>query len=278
MASMAYGSGAGLSSADFGGRMSPQQQQPRQQPLSSSSSSSAAPGDSSAHPKPDPSTLSAFSLAYYQSFFDVSTKDIRDRLLQSLNPLGEPFFANETMRPDLYGPFWIVTTVIFLMAASANFGDYIIYFNKRKGPNDVWYYDFEKVPLAATMFYTSLLLFPVIVWIVLRRLNAGRPLVNIICLYGYSFTPYMPASIICAIPGNVLSWVTVSIAFALSTTFLVRNIYSYFLLSAPVPQSESGEEAERHNRLGLFLILGIIAVHFGIAVAVKLYFFNAKLG
>lgn len=219
--------------------------------------------------KPDPASLSAFSLEYYQSFFDVSTVDIRDRMLASVWPLGPPFFHSDSVRADLYGPFWISTTVAFLMAVTANFADYIANFNKK---TVVWHYDFEKVTLAATMFYSSLLLWPAIVYMVLRRLNAGRPFVNIVALYGYSFTSYLPASVICVIPGKAASWLAVSTAFFVSTWFLVRNIYSYFL-AAPVP-SASGEEAEQHKNLGLLLVCGVVAVHFGIALAVKLYFFN----
>lgn len=242
-------------------------------PLGASSShqyqpvtSSAPPTDASQAKRPDPSTASIFSFAYYQAFFDVSTHDIRDRLLASLNPVGPPFFHNETMRADLYGPFWIITTVVFFVAVAAHFAEYLM------GGVQNREYDFEKISLAATMFYTSAVFFPIVVYFILSRLNASRPLINIVALYGYSFTAYIPASIICAIPSSAASWTAVSVAFFFSTIFLVRNIYSY-ILAAPVPTG-SNEEVEQHKKLGLLLVLGIVAVHFGIAVAVKLYFFK----
>lgn len=224
---------------------------------------------------------SFFSKAYYQSYFNVSTKLFLKRCLKAIIPVGKVLYPPPTQigsdgesdvpHPDLYGPFWITTTLIFLMAVVANFVDYLKNFS---GDNKVeWYYDFEKVTLAATMFYLSVLLWPTIVYFILRSLNAGRPLSNIISLYGYSFTIYIPVSILCAIPVPYFSIIWISIAFVISTFFLCRNLYSYFL-SAPVPSSDNVDAVKQHKKTGLLLMAGVAAIHAGIAVISYFYFFK----
>jgi hypothetical protein len=245
---------------------------------------------------------SVCSLAYYQSFFDVSTKEAGERVLRALVPIGPPFYTSaaelgqgaqavpseapdaasgspvvggapsadavpKLAQPDLYGPFWICTTLVFVLAITGNLVDY---FSSDAGL--VWTYDFEKVSLAATVFYFSVVVFPIGVWFALRRLNAGRTYINIVSLYGYSFAIYIPICPICAIPVPYLNLAGMAVAWLVSTFFLARNVYSYFL-SAPVPQ-DNAEDVESHKKAGLLLVLGIACVHFGIACVAYFYFFS----
>ena len=52
-----------------------------------------------------------FSLTTYQQYFDVDTVQVVDRLRRALSIQNEMFFENE-MRPDMYGPFWLCTTLV----------------------------------------------------------------------------------------------------------------------------------------------------------------------
>ena len=277
---------------------------------SAHSASDAAAPVSTGAPRAPTADAGVCSMSYFQSFFDISSEEAGRRIMRALVPIGPPFYPSAAEvaaalaadaatadaaeaaadaaaagqkqpaawafglahsvvpEPDLYCPFWIVTTLIFVLAITGNLVDYL-----NSNANDmVWSYDFEKISLAATVFYLSLIIFPVGVYLALRKLSAGRPLVNIISLYGYSFAIYIPICPICAIPLPYLNLLGVFIAWLVSAFFLTRNIYSYFL-AAPVPQGND-DEAESHKSAGLLLVLAVAAVHFGIACIAYFYFFH----
>lgn len=73
----------------------------------------AAPGDEEAA-KPTTS-FSFFTIEYYQQFFDVDTKIVLDRIVSSMIPRRAPVTylkQNIGRNPDLYGPVWIVITLV----------------------------------------------------------------------------------------------------------------------------------------------------------------------
>ncbi len=65
-----------------------------------------------------------FNVGSMQSYFDVDTEDIRDRVIGSIRHANSPdHFVNEVLRKpgkqaDLYGPVWITMTCVFLFAVS----------------------------------------------------------------------------------------------------------------------------------------------------------------
>ena len=62
---------------------------------------------------PVPSGAGAFwTITYYQPLFDVDTVQVLNRIKGSLLPRPRgAFFELIAANPDLYGPFWIATTV-----------------------------------------------------------------------------------------------------------------------------------------------------------------------
>jgi len=60
-----------------------------------------------------------FSLATYQQYFDVDTVQVTDRLRRALSIKNEMFFENE-MLPDMYGPFWLCTTLVRVLNVIRN--------------------------------------------------------------------------------------------------------------------------------------------------------------
>lgn len=233
--------------------------------------------DSSA-PFGEEKTYSCCSLPYYQQMFDVDGDVLIKRILKSLS-FGTVTFLDDTRKEkaDLYGPLWITTTLVFLLAVCGNLADYIANgtpHGDSTDPSKQWNYDFTKVTLAATTFYLVLFIFPLIWFFALQCLNASRPFTTLVAYYGYSFTVYIPACLLCIIPYTLARIIVVSYAFAASTTFLLRNLYSSFLLpTAVVPNQET---AAAHKKTGLLLILGAAIVHFGIAALTYFYFFNYK--
>lgn len=50
--------------------------------------------------------------------------EILTRVRASLTPWKQDFFENARNHPDLYGPFWILTTIIFLLCSAGNLSRY----------------------------------------------------------------------------------------------------------------------------------------------------------
>jgi hypothetical protein len=151
-----------------------------------SGTSSAADNDPTPPPQGSPGYL---SLAYYQQWFDVDTQVIVKRTLKSLLPALKSFYE-EGEQPDLYGPFWITTTLIVVIASASNLANYFVAENQIS-----WQSDFTKVSFAASMLYSWLLIIPMIVWFLLKRFGCEKPLATIISYYGYSFTVFSPTAV-----------------------------------------------------------------------------------
>lgn len=72
----------------------------------------------------------------------MTTTDVRTRLLHALVPFNPKFYDISENSPDLYGPFWIYTTLIFIIAAAGSLAKYI------KGSSTTNFFE-EFVPIAA---------------------------------------------------------------------------------------------------------------------------------
>ena len=90
-------------------------------------------------------------LLFLKKYFDVDINDIKDKLIATLNPMSTKFQELAEKTPDLYGPFWIYSTLIFMIAAAGNLSGYINH------PHELtkFKYDFNFVPLSA--FYVNIL-------------------------------------------------------------------------------------------------------------------------
>ncbi|MCO5580561.1 hypothetical protein L7F22_034429 [Adiantum nelumboides] len=61
----------------------------------------------------------------YQPYFNVDTEEVFQRVLQSFLLDRGQFISLTSHNPDLYGPFWICTTLVFVASACGNFGSYL---------------------------------------------------------------------------------------------------------------------------------------------------------
>jgi len=61
-----------------------------------------------------------FNLDFLQVYFNITTDELFERLYNSIIPLNSKFYDISQKNPDLYGPFWIYTTLIFVIAASGS--------------------------------------------------------------------------------------------------------------------------------------------------------------
>ncbi|RCH77543.1 hypothetical protein CU098_005315, partial [Rhizopus stolonifer] len=90
-----------------------------------------------------------WSVEYYAQFFDVNTSQVIERCLKSMYPVGD--FAHDTLNnnPDLYGPFWIATSVVFsVFVCSSLAGSLAAYMSGKP-----YVYDFTLLSFAVVVVY-----------------------------------------------------------------------------------------------------------------------------
>ncbi|KAM6905415.1 protein YIPF2 [Xenentodon cancila] len=171
-----------------------------------------------------------WTFEYYQSFFNVDTVQVLDRVKGSVMPLPGRNFIKHYLRtnPDLYGPFWICVTLVFSVAISGN----LYTFLSEKG-NPAYHYrpQFHKVTIAAVVIFLYAWLVPTALWGFLAwRQNAERQIVGYsfletVCVYGYSLFIYIPTSVLWIIPFDWLQWTLILVAMVISSSVLVLTFW-----------------------------------------------------
>ncbi|XP_076045361.1 protein YIPF1-like [Oratosquilla oratoria] len=203
---------------------------------------------------------SFWTFEFYQQFFDIESGQVGDRIIWSMVPKPGVNYLQTYIRPkpDLYGPFWICVTLIFTTAITGNLANYI-----QNLPNsDVWRYDFHKVTFAATAIFTYAWLVPLLLWAVVtwRGSRADLALVELLCIYGYSLSIFVPVSILWIVPVPWLQWCIAIVAPVLSGAVLVRTVW-------PTLAHETKQIA-----IGIAVI--ILVLHATLALGFMLYFFT----
>jgi len=162
------------------------------------------------------------SLQYYQPYFDVDTEDIKSRIMTSMIGFKDDSFLKLVDdKPDLYGPFWIATSLIFIIAVISHFSSYVWSIIRSKAD---WSYDFQSVVNVASFVYGFVGLVPIAIWLILRQFESKTRLVTFMCIYGYSLVAFIPATILCLVPSELVSWLAFMAACGISCLFLIRNI------------------------------------------------------
>jgi len=120
---------------------------------------------------------------------------------------------------------------------------------------------------AAWIFYSSISVIPIGVWFALGHLNHSKSLVEVISIYGYSLFVFIPTCVICVFPSESLRWTSIILSFMISSIFIVKNLGNLVIIQNP--------ERNRSTKTKGYVLLGVIlACHAGIALLMKLYFFE----
>lgn len=119
--------------------------------------------------------------------------DVGKRLLNSLFPY-KNFFHVIGSNPDLYGWFWVASTLVFVLAATGNLSTYIGYYFD--GDLGEWKYNFAKLGVGAAVIYFYVSVVPGLIYIATKFwLELEPTMVSHYCIVGYSLTPYIPAAV-----------------------------------------------------------------------------------
>ena len=158
------------------------------------------------------------NMSFVQSYFDIETDDIIKRLLASLIPCNKNFINIVEKKPDLYGPFWIYTTLIFIIASAGSLTQYI------HGADQEDYFQ-KFIPIAGGVIYGVGFCLPLIVKALMYVFGSETSFVLVLCIYAYSFTIYAPIFILC-IPFENLQWILLFLAVLDSSCFLLINFWT----------------------------------------------------
>lgn len=205
-----------------------------------------------------------FSFEYYQTFFDVDTMTVVERVVNSIIPKRAPtdyLQLNIGTSPDLYGPIWIVITLIFTIAISGNMASYL-----QNAGDHHWRYNFHLVSVAATIIvlYTSLM--PLAIWALLKWFDRPNDLdespytpslLSLVCLYGYSLAIYIPVSILWTIQISVFQYLLMITGF----------LPAWALVCVLLP-------AIKKSKFSFLIQVAVAGMHLVLALALMLMFFH----
>ena len=113
------------------------------------------------------------------------------RVLNSLLPFSPKFITMYKEKPDLYGPFWIMTTLIVLLVIIGNFARYLDIFENDEKELENFEYNFRYVPIATIVVYSVWLGFTLLLKVLLRFLGVNifeNSYVEVSCLSPHSFS------------------------------------------------------------------------------------------
>ena len=159
------------------------------------------------------------SIDYWQIYFDVDHSDISSRLKACINPISSELQELVDNKIDLYGPFWISTSLIFSMIITGNLYQIMGHIFT----NSNFEYDYTQIGSAVSLVYTALIVFPLLYYGLNKVLGTSIGLLKTLSIYGYSFTPFLIASILYVIP---FYWIRILLmigAGAHSIVFLITN-------------------------------------------------------
>ncbi|KAF8688675.1 Yip1 domain family protein, partial [Rhizoctonia solani] len=153
-----------------------------------------------------------WSIDYYQKWFDVDTVTVLARITHTMNPFSadpspftgppasQPPFAflpsSTDSKPDLYGPFWTLTTVIFALYVFSSFAASITSYLSAKP----FEYDFALLSIGVSLVYAYGFGTPFAVWGALRYLGTEWSIVEGIAVWGYAMAVWIPTAVSSRIP------------------------------------------------------------------------------
>ena len=220
-----------------------------------------------------------------QAFADVPfpCAQVLQRCWVTLVPTYAPNYVANYLSPspDLYGPFWTLTTVIFALfvfsSLAASIASYLSH------PSAQYDYNFQLLSIAVSLVYAYGLGFPALLWGALRYVGVTEwSLVEAVAVWGYGQFVWIPVAVrsllsfpvccsiflctiytlqaLCVIPVPILRWVLVGLACGLSGYFLLSNVYPIL--------------ATADSKTPRAFVIVIVLLHLALALTFKVLFFS----
>ncbi|KAJ3174358.1 hypothetical protein HDU88_000326 [Geranomyces variabilis] len=196
-----------------------------------------------------------WNVEYYSPYFNVDTMDVVQRTVATVIP-GKPFSEVIGTNPDLYGPFWIATTVIFAFFVTSSVAGSIAALIDAKP----YTYNMTSLSVAVTTIYVFATAVPLVLWAIIKYFKGPANLLELVDAYGYALAIWIPVSLFCIAPFELLKWILIMVAFASTVLFKVRTI-------RPIV-------AQANDKFASTLVLsGIVISDGALALLFKFYFF-----
>lgn len=177
-----------------------------------------------------------WSLQFFQPYFDVTTALVVNRLMRVVKAhKSEDFF--DGLIPDLYGPYWIITTLICVLTISGNTATYLTL-----GPKN-FNAHLSLLVSSASLVYSLALAVPIAAFCLFKHSDSPVKFLPLLSIYCYSFLPFLPAVALASL--GWVQWPVMLAACAWSFLLLYKNFKE---------EVESRMPAKRYLMLAVILI------------------------
>ncbi|CAD8078263.1 unnamed protein product [Paramecium primaurelia] len=205
-------------------------------------------------PKPKPSKCPICTIEYYQQFFNIEQRDVYMRIRCSILSWKPEFHQCVGKNPDLWGPLWISTTIIFILFAGGNLSRFLLEEDKKH-----FKYEYNYMYVAVLIVYAMAFIIPIILGVIMKYiLKSELGVFDIVCMYGYSLSAYIFVLILCIIPYNEAQWFFLMCGLANSTIFLLVNLWDFM----------------KKNKQTVLIAIPIISFNVALILCFKFYFFR----
>ena len=161
------------------------------------------------------SGCSILTVEYWADYFDVTQEEIAQKVVAGLNPTKNTFSELIDNKIDLYGPFWISTTLIFSMIVMPRLLSVLLFQPVQ--------FDVAKVGFGFTLIYGGLAAFTFIFYGLCKFMGVPCSVFKTAATYGYSYVVFLAVSLASLLPGSILHFLLCAAAGLHSFLFLLRN-------------------------------------------------------
>ena len=161
------------------------------------------------------SACSILSIEYWREYFDVTQDEIVDKVRAALNPTTSEFEQKIDAKVDLYGPFWISTTLIFCLIVLPRLWDVLLF---RPQASSI-----QKVGFSFTLIYGGLATFTFVFFGLGKFFGSPVTLFKTAAIYGYSYTIFLAAALATVLQLKILVFIVAVGAGFHSVLFLLKN-------------------------------------------------------
>lgn len=186
--------------------------------------------------------------------------------------------------PDLYGPVWIALTLVFCVAVTSNMSLYVHHRHRGSlvgaggtAAEEEWDYDINQLLRATWILYSFSFGLPAALCFALGLTAGGGGghglgLADLVCLYGYSLVPFLPASWLCVVPYGWVKWLVLLAATVASGMLVLRNVVGPIVESVGGGSGTGFIGAMQGKSAGL--IVSVAVCHFVFFFVMKLAFYH----
>ena len=172
------------------------------------------------------------SIEKYKSFCDVDTGTVLLRLKKTLWPFDRRKFLEN--KADLYGAFWVPTTLIFLLSVSTSLSAFF------SGSKDYTFNPSAIVTIAGVIYFFIFSVPALLSFIILAGIEIT--FTELMSLYGYSYFSFWIAAILSVFNYSWVRWLSFGLSSIWAGLLLTKNFYN---------EIESLEGSKKYLALGV---------------------------